>query len=246
MDLGNVLGFAADATGFGAQFDMAEDLFDAAAPLLQFAGEVAPLVALACPPAGAACAFAGNGAQIAQQLGFGNADEKAKQSAKSEQPVQTMAKSEEVQPRSAERRETSGRERSETVSERHRERPVSDHRTERGADDRRPVRDHRTDGDERDARRTTTRSRPDSRFAFESGDSLVVRIAKALAGNVQLKVDELEELTGDVAAGNGEDPSGDALVIQGKAQQLAAMVSLASNTVQNIGQADQTAVGQTA
>ncbi len=219
MDLGNVLGFAADATGFGAQFDMAENLFDAAAPILQLAGEVAPLVALACPPAGPACAFAGNGAQIAQQLGFGNADEKSAKSDKSEQPVQTMAKSEQVQPRSAERREASGRERSEAVSERHRERPVSDHRTDRGADDRRPVRDHRTSGDDRRERSVPVRRESsDNRFEIQPGDSFLLILAKALAGDI----DKLQgEIEADAKSSDGVADSG---LISAKTQQLAGEV----------------------
>jgi|SRR5688572_19569904 hypothetical protein len=239
MDLGNVLGFAADATGFGAQFEMAENLFDAAAPILQLAGEVAPLVALACPPAGAACAFAGNGAQIAQQLGFGNAGEKSEP--KSQKPVQTMAKSEEAQPRSAERRETSGRERSETVRERHREPPVRDHRTQRGTDDGRPVRDHRTHGDERDERRVSVRrERGDDSFTIQSGDSFLLILAKALAGDI-------DELQGKIEAdAKSSDGVADNTLISAQTQELAQLVGLANTVIGTFGQAEKTAAGQPA
>ena len=253
MDLGNVLGFAADATGFGEQFQMAENLFDTAAPILQLAGEVAPLVALVCPPAGAACAFAGNGAQIAQQLGFGNADEQAEQSAKSEKsekPVQTMAKSAEVQPRSAERRETSGRERSESVSERHRERPVSDHRTAREADERRPVRDHRTERDVRDHRtggdERRERSVPvrresnDDRFTIQPGDSFLLILAKALAGDI----DKLQgEIEADAKSSDGVADSG---LISAKTQELAGEVGIMNTAIGSLGKAFETAAGQPA
>lgn len=250
MDLGNVLGFAADATGFGDELNMAGDLLDAAAPLLQLAGQAAPLVALVCPAAAPFCALAGPAAQLAQQAGLGNADEQAEQSAKPEKPVQTMAKSEEVQPHSAERRETSGRERGETVSERHREPPVSDHRTDRGADDRRPVRDHRTDRDVRDHRTSgderrersvpVRRERSDDRFTIQSGDSFLLILAKALAGDI----DELQgEIEADAKNADGVADSG---LISAKTQQLAGQVGVMNTAIGSLGKAFETAAGQPA
>jgi len=237
LDLGNVLGFAADATGFGAQFEMAEDLFDAAAPFLQLAGAAAPLLAPICPPLALACGTIAAGAQVAQQAGIGNADEKAEQSAKSEKPVQTMAKSEDVQPRSAERRETSGRERSETVRERHRERPVSDHRT----DGDRPVRDHRTSGDDRRERSVPVRrERSDDRFEIQPGDSFLLILAKALAGDI----DKLQgEIEADAKSADGVADSG---LISAKTQQLAGQVGVMNTAIGSLGKAFETAAGQPA
>lgn len=241
FDLGNVLGYAADATGFGEQFQMAEELFDAAAPLLQLAGAAAPLLAPICPPLALACGTLAAGAQVAQQAGIGNADEKAEQSAKSEEPVQTMAKSEEVQPRSAERRETSGRERSETVRERHRERPVSDHRTDSRTDDGRPVRDHRTSGDDRRERSVPVRrERSDNRFEIQPGDSFLLILAKALAGDI----DKLQgEIEAEAKRGNGVADSG---LISAKTQEMAGQVAIMNTTIGSLGKALETSAGQPA
>lgn len=220
MDLGNVFGYAADATGFGEQFQMAEQLFDTAAPLFELAGAAAPFVGLVCPPAGAACAMAATGAQVAQQMGIGNADEKRQQSDKSRDPTQLMAKSEEVAPRSVEHRETSGRERNEAVSERHREPPVRDHRTERD------VRDHRTGGDER--------------LKVQPGDSFLLILAKAFADDIKQKQDEIE-----TDATNAKD-SADNSLVAAKTQEFAQLVQLTNTVIQTVGGAEKTAAGQPA
>lgn len=248
MDLGSVFGMAAEATGFGDELNMASDLLDTAAPLLQLVGEAAPLVALVCPAAAPFCALAGPAAQLAQQVDLGNGDEKAKQSAKSGEPTQLMAKSEEVAPRSAERRETSGRERSETVSERHREPAVSDHRTGRETGDHRPVRDHRTDPDVRDHRgerpehRVTVRNRreADDRFEIQPGDSFLIILAKALAGEID---DQEKKIEADAKSANG---TADNQLIAAETQEFAQAVSLANTIITTVGQADKTAAGQPA
>lgn len=239
MDLSfNPVETFASAVGLDDELNMLGNVLDS--PLVQLMGTAAPFLAPICPPLALACGTISTAAQAAQQLGLGNDDEKAKQSAKSGEPNQLMAKSEEVAPRSAERRETTGRERSETVSERHREPPVRDHRTDRGDGDR-PVRDHRTGGDERSERRVPVRrDSGDDSFKIQPGDSFLLILAKAFADDIKQKQDEIE-----TDATNAKD-SADNSLVAAKTQEFAQLVQLTNTVIQTVGGAEKTAAGQPA
>lgn len=272
MDLGSILGYGAEASGFGDQFQMAEQLFDSAAPLFQLAGAAAPFVGAICPPAGAACAMAATGAQLAQQLGIGNADENAEQSAKSDQPTTQMARYEAPEPRS-EHREVPSRERGEGV----RERDTHDRRTDGDAGDRhsdhkvryhterrdrdgdcdvrdrercdardhRDVRDHRGErpehrGERPEHRETERRGEADDGLGIQPGDSFLVILAKALAGEIDDKQKKIEE------DAKGSDGVADNTLISAETQELAQLVGLANTVISTFGQAEKTAAGQPA
>jgi hypothetical protein len=246
MDLSfNPVETFASAFGMDDELNMLGNVLDS--PLVQLMGTAAPFLAPICPPLALACGTIATAAQTAQQLGLGNDDEKAKQSAKSGEPTQLMAKSEDVAPRSAERRETAGRERSETVSERHREPPVRDHRTDREAGDHRPVRDHRTERDVRDHRTGSDERRVpvrrdsgDDSFKIQPGDSFLLILAKAFADDIKQKQDEIE-----TDATNAKD-SADNSLVAAKTQEFAQLVQLTNTVIQTVGGAEKTAAGQPA